>query len=71
MIKRDGRSFGPAVRVKDGTLIPECTYCIFRTGDSCTHVKPAMKLPPGSTPDWCEMLEDMMSDAKKMMEKRQ
>lgn len=44
-------------------------YCHFRIGDTCTHVRPARKLEGlPATPDWCEMKESAIADAKAMAE---
>ena len=62
------RTFGPVIEhLKDGSLRALCTWCAFRVGSTCTHVNPSRQIPdPENTPDWCEMREDMIQDAKKM-----
>jgi hypothetical protein len=68
---RDRRSFGPGViHEPDGSFRPICTWCVFRVGDTCTHVKPSRRLAdPENTPIWCEMRADMIRDAKEMVGK--
>ena len=68
---RDKRTFGPAVEhMKDGSFRAICTWCCFRVGDTCTHVKPSRKIPDAeNTPEWCEMREDMIRDAKERCDK--
>lgn len=65
------RTFGPVVEhMKDGSFRAICTRCAFRVGGSCTHVSPSRRLAdPENTPDWCEMREGMLADAKQMMAK--
>jgi hypothetical protein len=63
---RDRRSFGPTIIHGDGDeLRAICTWCCFRVGDSCTHKSPPRRIPnPEATPEWCELLADMMAEAK-------
>lgn len=62
------RTFGPTIeQLKDGSFRGLCTWCAFRVGNGCTHVRPSRRLPdPENTPEWCEMLDDMMREAGKM-----
>ena len=42
-----------------------CTWCVFGVGNACTYMKPARMISdPENTPEWCEMREDMLRDAK-------
>lgn len=68
---RDKRTFGPAIEhMPDGSFRPICTWCTFRVGTGCTHVNPPRRLDdPENTPDWCEMRDDMLRDAKEMAAK--
>lgn len=69
MSKKPIRSFGPAVVVRedDGIFRPVCTYCMFRVHRTCTYLKPVRNLPSGEdTPDWCEMRESSLDDARQM-----
>lgn len=65
---RDRRSFGPVVQHEpDGSLRALCTWCAFRVGAACTYVKPSrVLLDPENTPEWCELREDMLRDARAM-----
>ena len=61
------RSFGPIVyHNPDGSFRPSCMGCVFRTfDDRCNHNAPLRRIPdPKNTPDWCEMREDMLRDAR-------
>ena len=62
------RTFGPVIeRMKDGTFRALCTWCAFRVGNACPHVKPSRRMADSeNTPEWCEMREDMIRDAKQM-----
>lgn len=67
---RKKRTFGPTIeRCKDGSFRALCTWCAFRVGDTCTYVKPSRRMSdPENTPEWCEMLDDMMQEAKNAVE---
>lgn len=68
---RDKGTFGPAIIHKedDGSFRAVCTWCVFRIGDACTHVKPLRRISdPEDTPQWCEMREQMIRDAKQQAE---
>lgn len=69
------RTFGPVVIQKDGSseLVAKCLhsgyYCIFGVGNECTHVRDrAERTIPSdnTTPDWCEMKESALADAREM-----
>ena len=67
------RTFGPVVEhmKDDGSWRAYCTWCAFRVGGTCTHVKPSRQIPdPENTPEWCEMREGMLHDAKEMEKSR-
>lgn len=66
---RSRRSFGPAVIHEDGgSLRAICTWCVFRVGDTCTHVRPSRKIPDSeNTPEWCEMREAMLRDTEEFL----
>lgn len=68
---RDKRTFGPIVqREPDGSLRALCTWCVFRVGNGCTHVKPSRTLPdPENTPEWCELREDMLRDTAELLKR--
>ena len=63
---RNKRTFGPAVIHTDGEMFRAvCTWCVFGVGNACTYMKPARMISdPENTPEWCEMREDMLRDAK-------
>jgi hypothetical protein len=65
---RDKRTFGPIVRHEDdGSFRASCTWCVFRVGDACTHKSPVRRMDdPETTPEWCELREDMIKDAKEI-----
>ena len=62
------RSFGPAIissLSEESSPRATCSWCVFRIGGSCTHKSPSKIIPdPGNTPEWCDMLEGMLRDAK-------
>jgi hypothetical protein len=62
------RTFGPAIISSlsdEPSPRATCTWCVFRIGEGCTHKSPSKIIPdPGNTPEWCEMLESMLRDAK-------
>lgn len=60
------RTFGPAVyHEPDGTFRPVCTYCVLRTGNSCTYTDHQREIPDVTeTPEWCAMRDDMIDDAR-------
>jgi len=64
---RDRRSFGPTIIRPDdkASWRAICTWCCFRVGTTCTHQRPSRRIPnPEATPDWCELLADMIAEAK-------
>jgi hypothetical protein len=70
------KTFGPVVFQDGGTdsYGAKCYGsgydCSFRIGDVCTHVRPSRKIDTlPDTPDWCEMKDDMLSDARDMAQK--
>lgn len=66
---REKRTFGPIVEHKDGSFRAHCTWCAFRVGDTCTHVKPSRRMPdPENTPEWCAMRDDLLREAKEATE---
>jgi hypothetical protein len=66
---RDRRTFGPAIIHNNDGFRAVCTWCTFRVGTSCTHVKPPRRISdPENTPEWCEMLDDTMREAREMAE---
>ena len=68
---RESRSFGPIVTHKpDGTFTPSCDWCVFRIGTACTYAKPSRDIPdPSHTPEWCEMRESILEDARQAAER--
>lgn len=65
------KTFGPVVLRADSTgdFSARCYAsgydCTFRIGDTCTHVSPSRKIEnPPATPNWCEMKESALRDAK-------
>ena len=65
------QTFGPIVFHADSTgdFSARCYGsgfdCSFRIGDTCTHARPSRKLENlPHTPDWCEMKESALRDAK-------
>lgn len=70
MISRKERSFGPEITVDGDQLTPSCSRCIFYISNHCTHVTPTRHIPDfRKTPDWCEMLESTIRDAKEFIER--
>ena len=69
---QDKRSFGPIVRHEDdGSFRASCTWCVFRVGDACTHKSPVRRIDDSeNTPEWCQLREDMIKDAKEMAERK-
>ncbi len=67
------RSFGPSVyHNEDGSFRASCGSCIFLTPQGttnmCRYRQRQMQevLDPRNTPDWCEMRDGMLQDAKDM-----
>ncbi len=66
---REKRSFGPIVQQEpDGSLRAHCSWCCFRVGDTCTHVRPSRRIPDSeNTPEWCEMRAQMLADVANIL----
>ncbi|WP_439137515.1 hypothetical protein [Roseicyclus sp.] len=69
------KTFGPVVVQPEGTdeFTAKCYSgrfdCKFRIGGTCTFVRPGRKIPElPATPDWCEMKESALKDARDMAE---
>ena len=67
------KTMGPVVIQREGEtdLIAKCYSgrfdCVFRIGVTCTFFKPNRKLEDlSNTPDWCEMKESALADAREM-----
>lgn len=67
------KTMGPVVIQDEGTDVFEakCYHsrfdCAFRIGDTCTFTKPSRKIEGlPLTPDWCEMKEGALRDAREM-----
>lgn len=67
------KTMGPVVIQREGEtdLIAKCHSgrfdCAFRIGVTCTFSKPNRKLEDlPNTPDWCEMKESALADAREM-----
>lgn len=70
MINRPDKMFGPAGIETKGEWRISCVakgrICIFLVGNTCTHIKPPMKIEDtGNTPDWCEMRKDIEHEIAK------
>ena len=73
------RTFGPVIvqaAAKDSPFEAKCYSggydCTFRIGDTCTHIRPSRKIEAlPETPDWCELKENMLRDAREMYAKQE
>lgn len=67
------KTMGPVVIQREGEtdMVAKCYSgrfdCVFRIGSVCTFTKPSRNLEDlPLTPDWCEMKESALDDAREM-----